>query len=47
MIVNLELREKFTRCKKTREFHDIKEGENISGESIGGAALIRVNTEVS
>ena len=29
--------------KKTREFHDNK-SENISGESIGGAALIRVNT---
>ena len=26
--------------KKTREFHD-NESENISGESIGGAALIR------
>ena len=26
--------------KKIREFHD-KESENISGESIGGAALIR------
>ena len=26
--------------KKTREFHDNK-SENISGESIGGAALIR------
>ena len=26
--------------KKTREFHDNKSG-NISGESIGGAALIR------
>ena len=26
--------------KKTREFHD-SESENISGESIGGAALIR------
>ena len=25
--------------KKTREFHD-NEGENIRGESIGGAALI-------
>ena len=37
-MVNLELRE-----KKTREFHD-NESENISGESIGGAALIRVNT---
>ena len=26
--------------KKTREFHD-SESENVSGESIGGAALIR------
>ena len=26
--------------KKTREFHD-NESENISGETIGGAALIR------
>ena len=32
LIVNLELREKFTRWKKTREFHD-NESENISGES--------------
>ena len=29
--------------KKTREFHDNR-SENISDESIGGAALIRVNT---
>ena len=37
LIVNLELRE----CsEKTREFHD-NESENISDESIGGAALIR------
>ena len=27
--------------KKTREFHD-NESENISGESIGGAALINL-----
>jgi len=40
LIVNLELREKFTQLKKTQEFHD-NESENISGESIGGAALIR------
>ena len=40
MIVNLELREKFTRWKKTRDFHN-NESENISSESIGGAALIR------
>ena len=33
LIVNLELREKLT-------FHDNK-SENISGERIGGAALIR------
>ena len=31
--------------KKNREFYD-NESENISGESIGGAALIRVNTEM-
>ena len=29
--------------KKTQEFHD-NGSENISDESIGGAALIRVNT---
>ena len=40
MIVNLELRVKFTRWKNTRESHD-NESENISGESITGAALIR------
>ena len=41
LIINLELREKFTRWKKkTREFHD-NESENISGDSIGGEALIR------
>ena len=40
LIVNLELREKFTQGKKTLEFHD-NETENISGESIEGAALIR------
>ena len=40
LIVNLELREKFTQWKKTRDFHD-NEGENISGESIGGATIIR------
>ena len=32
LIVNLELREKFTRWKKPREFHD-NESEIISGES--------------
>ena len=32
LMVNLELREKFTRWRKTREFHD-NESENISGES--------------
>ena len=40
LTVNLELREKFTQWKKTREFHD-NESENISGESIEGAAIIR------
>ena len=39
LIVNLELQEKFKRWKKNREFHD-NESENISGESIGGVALI-------
>jgi len=38
LIVNLELWEKFT-CEKAWAFHD-NESENISGESIGGAALI-------
>ena len=41
LIVNLELREKFTQWKKTWEFHD-NESENISGESIEGAALINI-----
>ena len=41
LIVNLELREKFTQRKKAREFHD-NESENISGESIEGAALINI-----
>ena len=40
LIVNLELRMKFTRWKNTRESHD-NESENISGESTTGAALIR------
>ena len=40
LIVNLELREKFTQWKKLWEFHD-NESENISRESIEGAALIR------
>ena len=40
LIVNLELREKFTQWKKPWEFHD-NESENISGESIEGAALIQ------
>ena len=40
LIVNLELPEKFTQWKKTWEFHDNK-SENISGESIEGAALIQ------
>ena len=40
LIVNLELRVRFTRWKNTRESHD-NESENISGESITGAALIR------
>ena len=39
LIVNLELRRNL-RGEKTWEFHD-KESENISGESTGGAALIR------
>ena len=39
LIVNLELREKFTQWKKN-EFHD-NEGKNISSESIEGAALIQ------
>ena len=38
LIVNLELREKFTRGKKPRQFHYNK-SENISDESIGGVAL--------
>ena len=40
LMVNLEKREKFTQWKKTWEFHD-NQSENISGESIEGAALLR------
>ena len=40
LIVNLGLREKCTRWKKTWDFYD-NESENISGESIGGAVPIR------
>ena len=39
LIVHLELRRN-SRGEKTWEFHD-KESQNISGESTGGAALIR------
>ena len=47
LIVNLELREKFTQLKKTWQFHD-NESENISGSEHRGcgaysrAALINI-----
>ena len=39
LIVKFRIITEIHTVKKTREFHD-NESENISGESIGGAALI-------